>query len=98
MVCSYSDLTEHLYQWLDPDLRRLVQSRMQYLRQKLEPDPLQTRYLHTIRGIGYRLTMKPIARRLAGGATEVATGRSDRGVLMCLGRREGMLSGNLLPI
>lgn len=66
MVCSYSDLAEHLYQWLDPDLRRLVQSRMQYLRQKLEPDPLQTRYLHTIRGIGYRLTMQPIAIRLAG--------------------------------
>ncbi len=63
MVCSYSDLAEHLYQWLDPDLRRLVQSqsRMQYLRRKPEPDPLHTRYVHTIRGIGYRLTMKPIA-------------------------------------
>lgn len=68
MVCSYSDLAEHLYQWLDPDLRRLVQSRMQYLRQKLEPDPPQTRYLHTIRGIGYRLTIKPIA---ADGSPEV---------------------------
>jgi DNA-binding winged helix-turn-helix (wHTH) protein len=33
---------------------------MQYLRRKLEPDPLHTRYLHTIRGIGYRLTLTPI--------------------------------------
>jgi len=38
-----------------------VQARMQYLRRKLEPDPQQTRYVHTIRGIGYRLTMTPIA-------------------------------------
>jgi DNA-binding winged helix-turn-helix (wHTH) protein len=34
---------------------------MHYLRRKLEPDPQQTRYVHTMRGIGYRLTMTPIA-------------------------------------
>jgi DNA-binding response OmpR family regulator len=60
MVCSYVDLAVHLYHQSDADLRRLVQSRMQYLRRKLEPDPLHTRYLHTIRGIGYRLTLNPI--------------------------------------
>jgi len=61
MVCSYRDLAEHLYHRRDSDLRRVVQARMQYLRRKLEPDPQQTRYVHTIRGIGYRLTMTPIA-------------------------------------
>jgi hypothetical protein len=34
---------------------------MHYLRRKREPDPQQTRYVHTMRGIGYRLTMTPIA-------------------------------------
>ena len=61
MVCRYRDLAVHLYHRRDPDLRCLVQARMPYLRRKREPDPQQTRYVHTMRGIGYRLTMTPIA-------------------------------------
>ena len=35
---------------------RLLDSHIAHLRAKIEPDPSQPRYIHTVRDVGYRLS------------------------------------------
>jgi two-component system alkaline phosphatase synthesis response regulator PhoP len=37
-------------------LERTLDSHMRNLRQKIEPDPRNPAYIHTVYGVGYRLT------------------------------------------
>ena len=50
--------------WDDPDasMERTVDAHVKNLRQKIEPDPKQPRYLLTVYGVGYRLAeLLPLA-------------------------------------
>ncbi|GIV64622.1 MAG: transcriptional regulator [Bellilinea sp.] len=62
-ICTFIELAQLLYPCLhvyDTDeLRRLIGSRIQRLRRKLEADPTAPRYLHLIRGVGCRLVIAP---------------------------------------
>ncbi|MEJ5346643.1 MAG: winged helix-turn-helix domain-containing protein [Chloroflexus sp.] len=64
-TCTFLELARLLYPRLhvyDTDeLRRLIGSRMQRLRRKLEADPTAPRYLHLVRGVGFRLVIAPPA-------------------------------------
>ncbi|WP_322820873.1 winged helix-turn-helix domain-containing protein [Chloroflexus sp.] len=63
-ICTFLELAQLLYPRLhvyDTDeLRRLIGSRMQRLRRKLEADPATPRYLHLVRGVGFRLVIAPL--------------------------------------
>jgi DNA-binding response OmpR family regulator len=55
-MCSYEELItaiwdEEAYGHTEAEVNRLVWE----LRQKLEPDPKEPRFLETVRGLGYRL-------------------------------------------
>lgn len=56
-VFSREELLEHVWgstqEWQDP---ATVTEHVRRLRLKLEPDPATPRWLHTVRGIGYRFT------------------------------------------
>ena len=56
-VFSREELLEHVWgstqEWQDP---ATVTEHIRRLRLKLEPDPAQPRWLHTVRGIGYRFS------------------------------------------
>lgn len=63
-ICTFLEIARLLYPRLhvyDTDeLRRLIGSRMQRLRRKLEADPATPRYLHLVRGVGFRLVIAPL--------------------------------------
>ena len=63
-TCTFLEIARLLYPRLhvyDTDeLRRLIGSRMQRLRRKLEADPDNPRYLHLVRGVGCRLVTAPL--------------------------------------
>lgn len=62
-ICTFLEIAQLLYPRLHVydtnELRRLIGSRMQRLRRKLEADPATPRYLHLIRGVGCRLVIAP---------------------------------------
>jgi DNA-binding response OmpR family regulator len=53
-VLSRETLLEHV--WGDSDYRdpRTVDVHIRHLREKLEAEPKQPEFLHTVRGVGYR--------------------------------------------
>jgi len=61
-VFSREELLEHVWgstqEWQDP---ATVTEHVRRLRLKLEPDPAAPRWLHTVRGIGYRFSAVPSA-------------------------------------
>jgi DNA-binding winged helix-turn-helix (wHTH) protein len=63
-ICTFLEIARLLYPRLhvyDTDeLRRLIGSRIQRLRRKLEADPAAPRYLHLVRGVGFRLVIAPL--------------------------------------
>ena len=59
-VFTREELLEHVWgstqEWQDP---ATVTEHVRRLRLKLEPDPAAPRWLHTVRGIGYRFSVEP---------------------------------------
>ena len=53
-VFSRSELLDHLYQHGEVVIDRVVDVHIGKLRQKIEPDPANPRYIQTVRGFGYR--------------------------------------------
>jgi len=58
-VFSRAQLVEHLRQGDDDVLERTVDAHIMHLRQKIEPDRANPRYLVTVYGVGYRFNEKP---------------------------------------
>lgn len=62
-ICTFIEIARLLYPRLHAydmdELRRLIGSRMQRLRRKLEADPDNPQYLHLVRGVGCRLVIAP---------------------------------------
>jgi DNA-binding response OmpR family regulator len=54
-VFTRSELLDHLYSDGGEVIDRVIDVHMGKLRQKLEPNPSQPRYLVTVHGVGYRL-------------------------------------------
>lgn len=52
-------LLEHVWGYDYLGDSRLVDSHIQRLRAKVEPDPSNPRYIKTVRGLGYKLDVKP---------------------------------------
>jgi DNA-binding response OmpR family regulator len=55
-VVSHQELTRRVWGYQDVDGASMAKSHIRNLRRKIEPDPTHPRYLHTVSGIGYRLT------------------------------------------
>lgn len=58
-VFSRAQLVEHLRQGGEDVLERTVDVHIMHLRQKIEPDRANPRYLVTVYGVGYRFAEKP---------------------------------------
>jgi two-component system KDP operon response regulator KdpE len=56
---TYNEILEHVWGWAYRDSPNYVHVYVRYLRQKLEPDPSQPRYIVTEHGIGYRFETQP---------------------------------------
>lgn len=55
-VVSRDDLLRHVWAYQPTVTSRTVDVHIAWLRQKLEDNPQMPRYLHTVRGVGYRFT------------------------------------------
>ena len=53
-VYSRDELLHHFYQHGEVVVDRVVDVHIGKLRQKIEPDPSRPRFIHTVRGFGYR--------------------------------------------
>lgn len=54
-VFTKTQLFQHLYQdELAVDIDNLIYCLIRSLRKKMEPDPRHPRYIHTVRGVGYK--------------------------------------------
>lgn len=60
VMCAYEELMAGLWgeepEHLESEINRLVWE----LRQKLEPEPKEPKFLETVRGLGYRLVTRPL--------------------------------------
>ena len=54
-VCSRNLLLDRVWEYEYTGDSRLVDAAMQRLRARIEPDPAHPSYIHTVRGVGYRL-------------------------------------------
>jgi DNA-binding response OmpR family regulator len=58
-VVSHQELTRRVWGYQDVEGASMAKSHVRNLRRKIEPDPGCPMYLHTVAGIGYRLTGVP---------------------------------------
>jgi DNA-binding response OmpR family regulator len=62
VMCTYDDLLEAIWgeehSHTEADINHLIYA----LRQKLEPNPKQPRFLETVHGLGYRLVTRPLTK------------------------------------
>jgi DNA-binding response OmpR family regulator len=54
---SVHELLETVWGYDAPQTTRTVDNHIATLRAKLEPDPVNPRYLHTVNGVGYKLVL-----------------------------------------
>lgn len=54
---SAEKIIDHVWGYHDRGARALLKQLVRRLRTKIEPDPAQPRYLQTVRGIGYKLSV-----------------------------------------
>lgn len=60
-VVSREDILDNVWGHDVYPSSRTVDNFIVRLRRRLEPDPAAPRYVHTIRGVGYRLVLEPVA-------------------------------------
>src|ERR1039457_7205480 len=57
VVVTRDELLETVWGYDAPQTTRTLDNHIATLRAKLEPDPANPRYLHTVHGVGYRLVL-----------------------------------------
>lgn len=65
-VVSRDELLRNLWGYPDAPYTRAVDNTVARLRKKIEPDPGQPRYIHTVHGDGYTITPEGVSRPPAG--------------------------------
>jgi len=58
-VCTAQQIVAHLWGYSGDGEARLIKAHIRHLRQKIEPDPANPRYICTIPGVGYTLLHRP---------------------------------------
>lgn len=58
-VCTAQQIVAHLWGYSGDGEARLIKAHIRHLRQKIEPDPANPRYICTIPGVGYTLLRRP---------------------------------------
>jgi DNA-binding response OmpR family regulator len=58
-VVARREIVEHLFGPATPPTHRTLDNLVLNLRRHLEPEPSRPRHLHTVRGVGLRLTLEP---------------------------------------
>src|SRR5207245_7382449 len=62
-VCTASQIVSHIWGFGNDGDSGLIKAHIRHLRQKVEPDPGNPRYILTIPGVGYTLMRTPLEER-----------------------------------
>lgn len=61
-VVARDQLLEQVWGYIDTPDTRIVDAHVSHLREKIEQNPKEPRYLQTLRGVGYKFTARPRTR------------------------------------